>query len=175
MIQFQSVALNKIAIVGITGAGKSTLSRRISKKTGIPVYHMDTLFWRGEWQEVPEKEYVEAHEKILQENDRWIIEGWVSEAMSDRLRQADVIMYLDYPGWLCAVHYVERWRKHKDIARPELPEESRERFKLRRFFLILFRIERPQIEDVLRHAGDSQKVVRVTSLEQLEDYLDSTL
>lgn len=167
------MAPHKIAIVGITGAGKSTLSRRISKKTGLPVYHMDTLFWRGEWQEVPEKEYVEAHQKILRENDRWIIEGWVSEAMADRLRQADLIIYLDYPGWLAAAHYVERWQKHRIVARPELPKESRDRFKFRRFFLSFFRSERPQIEKALLQAADPAKIVRITSMEQMEDYLES--
>jgi adenylate kinase family enzyme len=167
------VAPHKIAIVGITGAGKSTLSRRISKKTGLTVYHMDTLFWRGEWQEVPEKEYVEAHQKILRENDRWIIEGWVSEAMADRLRQADLIIYLDYPGWLAAAHYVERWQKHRIVARPELPKESRDRFKFRRFFLSFFRSERPQIEKALLQAADPAKIVRITSMEQMEDYLES--
>ncbi|MBX9765120.1 hypothetical protein K2X83_00580 [Patescibacteria group bacterium] len=167
------MAVKKIAILGITGAGKSTLSRRIAQKTGLPVYHMDTLFWRGEWQEVPEKEYVEAHQKILKENDSWIIEGWVSEAMVDRLHQADVIIYLDHPGWLAAAHYVERWRKHRVVARPELPKESRDHFKLRRFLLVLFRVERPQIERVLKLVADQKKIVRITSMEEMEDYLES--
>ncbi len=164
----------KIAILGITGAGKSTLSRRIAKKTGFPVFHMDALFWRGEWQEVPEKEYVEAHDKILRENERWIIEGGVSEATADRLRQADLVVYLDYPGWLAAAHYVERWIKHREVARPELPKESRDHFKFRRFFLVFFRFERPQIENVLKLAGNPSKVVRITSMEQMEDFLESS-
>lgn len=135
---------------------------------------MDTLFWRGEWQEAPEKEYVEAHERILRENKEWIIEGWLSEGMSDRLRQADLIVYLDYPGWLVAIHYVERWLAHRKVARPELPKESRDRFRLHWFILSFFRNERPQIERVLKLAADPSKVVRITSLEQMEDFLESS-
>jgi adenylate kinase family enzyme len=116
---------------------------------------------------------VEAHEKILRENERWIIEGWVSEAMAERLRQADLVVYLDYPGWLAATHYVERWIKHREVARPELPKESRDHFKFRRFFLVFFRWERPQIENVLKLVDDPSKVVRITSMEQMEDFLGS--
>jgi adenylate kinase family enzyme len=170
-LKIDDMKSKKIAIVGITGAGKSTLSRRIAEKTGLPVFHMDALFWRGKWQEVPEREYIEAHRKILYENDRWIIEGWVNEGMADRIRDADLVIYLDYPGWLCATHYVERWQKHRHVARPELPEESRERFKLRRFFLILFRVEREQIETLLSKTAHPEKVVRISSMEELEEYL----
>lgn len=160
----------KIAILGITGAGKSTLSRRIAEKTGLPLFHMDSLFWRGKWEEVPEAEYLEAHKKILAENERWIIEGWVSPAMEERLTRADLIIYLDYPGWVCALRYVERSRKHRDIARPELPTESTDHFKWRRFFLLLLRGERPGTEASLVHV-DPKKIVRLHSPEELENYL----
>lgn len=162
---------DKIAILGITGAGKSTLSRRIADITGLPLFHMDTLFWRGKWEEVPEAEYIEAHEKILNENERWVIEGWISTPMFHRLTQADAIIYLDYPGWLCALHYVERWWKHRNVARPELPAESKDQFKIRRFLLVLFRWERRAIEATLKSVHQPEKVVRIRSPRELEEYL----
>jgi adenylate kinase family enzyme len=161
----------KIAILGITGAGKSTLSRRIADITGLPLFHMDTLFWRGKWEEVPEAEYIEAHEKILNENNRWIIEGWISTPMFHRLTKADLIIYLDYSGWLAAWHYFERWLKHRKVARPELPAESKDHFKWRRLFLLLFRLERKDIEATLRTVHQPEKVVRFRSPRELEVYL----
>lgn len=132
---------------------------------------MDALFWKGKWEEVPETEYLTEHAKILQENSRWIIEGWLNSAMADRLVQAELIIYLDYPGWLCALHYFERWLKHRNIARPELPEDSLDLFKWRRFFLVLFRWERGEIEKSLSYAGDASKIVRLKTPKELEAYL----
>lgn len=162
---------SKIAILGITGAGKSTLSRKLADKTGLPLFHMDALFWRGNWEEVPESEYLAQHKKILAENNKWIIDGWINPKMSDRLAQADLVIYLDYAGWLCALHYVERCFKHRKVARPELPKESTDRFKFRRFFLLLFRGERPDIERSLSFAGDMSKIVRLTSPKDMRKYL----
>lgn len=165
------MGVNKIAILGITGAGKSTLSRRIAERTGLPLFHMDALFWKKGWTEVPAEEYLKEHAEILQNNSRWIIEGWLNPPMGNRLAQADLIVYLDYPGWLCALHYVERWMKHRKVARPELPEDSLDQFKWRRFFLVLFRWERPEIEASLAYASDPSKIVRFKTPNELEEYL----
>lgn len=163
----------KIAVVGITGAGKSTFSRKIAEKTGLPLFHMDSLFWRGKWEEVPEDEYLRKHNEILANNDSWVIEGWIHAKMANRLQQADLILYLDYPGWLVAVRYVQRWFKHRKVARPELPPESRERLRLRWLVLAFFRNERSDIEATLTKAGAESKVVRFSSPKEARAYLDS--
>ena len=39
----------KIAILGYTGAGKSTLARRIGEKYDIPVLHLDKVNYTKNW------------------------------------------------------------------------------------------------------------------------------
>lgn len=55
----------KIAIVGISGSGKSTFARSLSVKTGLPLHHMDSLYWTSNWIEVDASEWQKKETAIL--------------------------------------------------------------------------------------------------------------
>jgi adenylate kinase family enzyme len=42
----------RIASVGVTGSGKTTLARRLSEQHCIPRVELDTLYWKAGWQPV---------------------------------------------------------------------------------------------------------------------------
>lgn len=127
-----NISGKRISIIGISGSGKSVFSRIVAEKTKLPLFHMDQLFWKGNWEEIPEQEYLAEHQKLIQK-DRWIIEGYIDEKMSDRLKRSDVVIFLDYPGWFCAWRVLKRWFVHRKQSRPELPREAVERLKTRFF------------------------------------------
>ena len=162
---------NKIAIIGISASGKSVLGRELAIKTGLPLIHMDNLFWKGNWQEIPEAEYLQKHQEIIQQ-DKWIIEGYIDEKMADRLRRADLIIYLDYPGWLCALRLIQRWFSHRQQARPELPKEALEKFKYDTFWKVLTRKERIPTEKAVAMAGN-RNIVRIKSPQGLRKFLEN--
>ena len=43
----------RIIILGSAGSGKSTLATKLGEITGIPVIHLDRLFWNPGWVETP--------------------------------------------------------------------------------------------------------------------------
>jgi adenylate kinase family enzyme len=63
-----------LLIIVISGTGKSTLARLLTEKLNIPVYHMDRLIWKENWEEVPQEGFREAYDEILH-REKWIIEG----------------------------------------------------------------------------------------------------
>ena len=169
-VSLQSMNRNKIAIVGISGSGKSVFGRELAKKTGLPLFHMDQFFWKGKWEEVPEEEYLTSHQELLK-NDRWIIEGFVDVKMDNRVKTADLVLYLDYSGILCAWRVFRRWLKYRKESRPELPEEALERFSFKFLWRILTRKERENIEDALRGV-DKSHVTRFRSPKELERFME---
>ncbi len=163
--------MKKIAIAGISASGKSTISRTIAEKTGLPLFHMDQLFWKGNWEEIPEAEYLKTHAELIKK-DEWIIEGYVDEKMSDRLKAADIVLYLDYSGVRCALQLVKRWVQHRKKSRPELHEDAQEKFSWSFLWLVLTRGERPRIEGALAESGATH-VKRFKSPNELNTFLST--
>jgi adenylate kinase family enzyme len=67
--------LRRVAIFGNTGGGKSTLAKKLSHFTGLPLHHLDLIHYDFNGIQVPAEKYHEAHTKILKQ-DEWIIEGY---------------------------------------------------------------------------------------------------
>ncbi|MEL6491679.1 MAG: adenylate kinase, partial [Cyanobacteria bacterium J06621_3] len=69
--------MNRIAVFGNAGGGKSTLSRQLAEITGLPWVPLDSLQYQPGGEEVPHAEFKAAHDALLQQ-DRWIIDGFGS-------------------------------------------------------------------------------------------------
>src|SRR5262249_4327019 len=50
-------AMRRILVIGISGAGKNTFTRKLAAKTGLPVIHLDTEFWKPGWGETERAEW----------------------------------------------------------------------------------------------------------------------
>jgi adenylate kinase family enzyme len=89
--------MQKVAVFGNAGGGKSTLSRRLAELTGLPLYILDKIQFRPGGIEVSQAEYNYAHAEILAK-DEWIIDGFGSiETLWPRLAAADSLVFVDLP------------------------------------------------------------------------------
>ena len=109
--------MNKVAVFGNAGGGKSTLSGRLAEITGLPLYVLDIIQFRdGRYRpeeqdggKIPGDEYLRIHHDILG-RDRWIIDGYGTLSSTwERLSVADTLVYIDLP---IHTHYwgvMKRW------------------------------------------------------------------
>lgn len=108
----------KIAIIGNGGSGKSTLAKLLSDELGINITHLDKLTWDKDYNIIPIEVFQSSLQKIYKE-ESWILEGWAYQAaMHERLRRADVIIYLEFPLELCRESLLNR---NKDFDNKEYP------------------------------------------------------
>ena len=118
--------MERIMIIGCGGAGKSTLARELGRLTGLPVYHLDALYWKQGWEPTAKKEWALKIEELASE-PRWIIDGNYSSTMEIRLRNADTIIFLDYSRWKNIYGIIKRRIMYRNKTRPDMHEGCKER------------------------------------------------
>jgi adenylate kinase family enzyme len=91
----------RVLVTGMAGSGKSTFSRALSAKTGLPVISLDVHFWKPGWVEPSENEWREKQRALLA-SDEWIADGNYHATLDLRLERADTVVFLDAPWWVCA-------------------------------------------------------------------------
>ncbi len=92
--------MQRIAIVGAGGAGKTVLANQLAGLLGLPVTHLDALRYDEDWNVVPEDAFVAAQRAVVA-NDRWIIDGNSAASMPVRFAAADTIIFLNLPPLVC--------------------------------------------------------------------------
>ena len=80
----------RVVVTGIAGAGKSTFSRALSAKTGLPVIHLDVHFWKPGWMAPSEDEWREKQRGLLT-GDEWIADGNYHATLDLRLERAEAV------------------------------------------------------------------------------------
>lgn len=120
-------------VIGSGGAGKSTFSRRLGRLTGLPVIHLDSIFWRPNWERTPEAEW-EAKVRELAAGDAWIMDGNFGGTREIRLRAADTVILLDIPRLTCIYRIFKRVIMYRGKSRPDMAEGCKEKVDLE-FFL----------------------------------------
>ena len=116
-------------VVGSSGAGKSALSREIAARTGLPLIHLDALFWQPGWVETPRDRWREIQREALAGPD-WVVDGNYGGTLEERLALADVVVLLDYSRVTCLLGVIARWLRHRGTSRPDMAPGCPERLEL---------------------------------------------
>ena len=100
--------MQRIAIIGSCGAGKSTLTRTLGKQLNLPVIHLDAYYWQPGWQESSCDRWLQIQQDLIK-GDRWIIDGNYSNTINLRLSAADTVIWLNFNRYLCLWRVFKRY------------------------------------------------------------------
>jgi adenylate kinase family enzyme len=118
--------MKKVLVIGSGGAGKSTFAEQLFARTGLPLIHLDALYWRPGWEETPKAEWMSLIGRIVGEPE-WIMDGNYGGTLDQRLEACDTAILLDTSPWRCLWRVVGRRIRHGGKSRPGLAAGCHER------------------------------------------------
>ena len=146
----------KIAVIGYSASGKSTLATRLGEMTGGPVLFLDKVQFLPGWQERDRAEARGMVEDFLNENREqgWVIDGnYTNFHQERRMAEADLIFFMDFPRRICLPQALYRNWKYKGRARESIAEGCDEKMDLEFLLWILrdgrSRERRQQFRDLM--------------------------
>ncbi len=108
--------MRRVIVIGCPGSGKSTFARALRDKTGLPLHHLDMMYWRTDGTTVPKEDFRSALAQVL-DDERWIVDGNYASTMELRLQKCDTVFFLDYSTEVC----LDGLNSRRGKPRPDLP------------------------------------------------------
>jgi adenylate kinase family enzyme len=117
--------VNRVAIVGSGGSGKSTFAAALGAATGLPVVHLDRHFWHPGWVETPRDEWRERQRDLFA-GERWIADGNYGGTFHERFARADTVIVIARNRLACLASAF--WRTAKNHGKAVQADGCPERF-----------------------------------------------
>jgi adenylate kinase family enzyme len=144
--------VDRVAVVGCAGSGKTYVAARLAAGLGLPVTHLDAVFFDDAWTPLPPAHFA-TRQRELVAGPRWVIDGNYLATLPIRAAAADVVVFLDAPTWRCLAAVLLRRARHGGGQDPASGRYSRVTWRFLRYVAGYRRSMRPRVLAVLADAG----------------------
>jgi adenylate kinase family enzyme len=152
--------MERILVIGSGGSGKTTVARTIAERLGLPLIHLDAIYWRPGWTPTPSEEWGRLVTELVA-RPRWVMDGNYGGTLDVRLAACDTVVFLDLPTRVCLWRVLKRSVQYRGRTRPDVAPGCPEKLGWEFFAWVLtYRSRRrPRILERLRRLVGQRAVV----------------
>jgi adenylate kinase family enzyme len=162
--------VQKVAIVGCGGSGKSHLARQLGAILGAPVTHLDAVYFDDEWNAPPMEKFAAAQRDLVAE-PRWVIDGNYNSTLPIRLEACDTVVLMDISTPAALWGVFSRQIRH-GVGHKGNGVHNRITWNVIKYVATYRRKMRPRVTaKVSEHAADHADVVLLTSRRRTRHWL----
>ena len=143
--------MQRVAVIGCGGSGKTTLANALAARLEIPVIHIDSHYWQvrdGRRVESTPQEWADCHRELVG-REAWVMDGMKLGVLRERLAYADTVIYLDLPTRACLTGILRRRLRYRGQLRPDLGVYDRISWQFLRWVWSFRRRHRPALLQAL--------------------------
>lgn len=162
--------VKRVAVVGSSGAGKTTFARELGRRTGPPVVHLDHLYWKPGWVETPSDEWRVVLVDRLRA-DEWMVDGNYGGTFDVRFSRADTIVVIGLSRWRCLSRVLRRTlcNHGRSIQADGCPE--RIDMKFLKWVWRYQKDGRPHLDAAIREHGGASTVIELRTPREVAQFL----
>lgn len=164
--------MQRVAVIGCGGAGKSSLARHLGRALGLPVVHLDERYWRPGWQRSDPASWRALQERLVS-CDSWVIDGNYLSTVDLRLGAADTVVFLDLSRWRCAWQATRRvlvGHGRANTARGCPERLDRRHLQFLGYIMRFAHTARPQLLERLAAHEQSTLILRLSTPSQVRRF-----
>lgn len=151
--------MDRIAIIGCGGSGKSHLARSLGTMLAITPVHLDALYYDADWKPLDKDTFADL-QRALTSAPRWIIDGNYASTLPVRLQAADTVIFLDLPARACLHGILQRRLRHGAGQHQAIGVYDRITWDFIRYIIRYRRAMAPRVRALIAdHATDAQVVI----------------
>lgn len=104
--------MRRVTVAGVSGSGKTTFSRALAARLGLPYVELDALHHGPNWTEAPAEE---LRARVAAAPDGWVVDGNYRHKLGDLvLGAADTFVWLELPLRVSLARLARRtWRRSR--------------------------------------------------------------
>jgi len=154
--------VDRIAIIGCGGSGKSTVARQLAAALDLPLTHLDAIYYDESWNPLRQDEFAAKQERLVA-GGRWVIEGNYASTLPVRLSAADTLIFLDIPAATCLWGIAERRWRYRGGQHHDVGVFDRITWSFVKYILGYRASMRPRVQALVAEHGTHLDVITLTS------------
>lgn len=93
--QIDFTKLGRINVIGTTGAGKSTLAKKLAVILGHPYIEIDQIFWGPNWKKPTNREFYDNLKSFLDNHPTFILDGNYTKATALKWTYSETVIWVN--------------------------------------------------------------------------------
>lgn len=154
--------MDRIAILGCGGSGKTHLANQLAALLNLPLTHLDSVYYDADWNPLGQDEFAALQREMVAQ-PRWLIEGNYASTLPIRLAAADTVIFLDLPAITCLAGILRRRWRYRGGQHTRDGVYDRITWNFVRYIWGYRNSMRPRVQQLQAEHGSDARLITLTS------------